>query len=87
MRRRFEKNLAAFDAYAKPAEDFRVRTHSGGLVTLVAMVSIIILVLSEFSAWLTIHPQASLLVDPTRKERMSIHLNITFPKIPCIGKE
>lgn len=72
-----------FDAYAKTLDDFRVKTTSGAAVTLVSLILIAILVLSEFMAYRTIKQIPELVVDKGRKEKMTINLNITFPRVPC----
>ncbi|KAJ3354099.1 Endoplasmic reticulum-Golgi intermediate compartment protein 3 [Kappamyces sp. JEL0680] len=72
-----------YDAYAKPLEDFRVKTVSGASVTLISMFLIFILVMGEFADWLKVDMVPSLAVDKSRKEKMQININMTFPKIPC----
>ncbi|ODQ51097.1 DUF1692-domain-containing protein [Saitoella complicata NRRL Y-17804] len=71
------------DAFAKVAEDARIRTTSGGLVTLICFALISILITSEFLDWRRITETTELVVDKTRGERMTIHLNLTFAHIPC----
>ncbi|KAJ3153022.1 hypothetical protein HK101_001766, partial [Irineochytrium annulatum] len=72
-----------FDAYAKPLDDFRVKTSSGAAVSIVSYILICLLLISEFVDWQTVQILPSLEVDRARKEKMRINLNITFPKIPC----
>jgi hypothetical protein len=72
-----------FDAFGKTLDDFRIRTRSGALVTIVSAIIMIILLISEFRDYLRVDIQPQLMVDPTRKERLRIHLNMTLPKIPC----
>ncbi|KAI8587145.1 endoplasmic reticulum vesicle transporter-domain-containing protein [Geranomyces variabilis] len=72
-----------FDAYAKPIEDFRIKTTSGAAVTLVSAVVIFVLLLSEFIDWRTVTLQPSLEVDKARNEKLTINLNITVPHVPC----
>ncbi|KAI9227957.1 MAG: endoplasmic reticulum-golgi intermediate compartment protein 3-like protein [Piptocephalis tieghemiana] len=75
--------LQQFDAYAKTLEDFRVKTSSGALLTLASAGLIVILLLSEFAAYRAVQLRPSMSVDPVRKERLTINLNMTMPKIPC----
>ncbi|KAJ1565124.1 hypothetical protein HK405_013106, partial [Cladochytrium tenue] len=77
------KTLRNFDAYAKPLDDFRVKTSSGAAVSLISYALILVLLLSEFADWQTVQVIPSLDVDKARKEKMWINLNITFPKVPC----
>ncbi|KAK9362133.1 endoplasmic reticulum vesicle transporter-domain-containing protein [Lipomyces starkeyi] len=77
------RRLNTFDAFTKTVEDARVRTTSGGVVTIVATVVIVLLIVSEWSDYRRIVNRPELIVDKTRGERMNINLNITFPAIPC----
>jgi endoplasmic reticulum-Golgi intermediate compartment protein 3 len=76
-------SLKDYDAYAKPLEDFRVKTATGASITLASIFIIFVLITSEFHDWLKVDMVPSLEVDKSRKELMQINLNITFPKIPC----
>ncbi|KAJ3208326.1 Endoplasmic reticulum-Golgi intermediate compartment protein 3 [Entophlyctis luteolus] len=75
--------LKEFDSYAKPLDDFTLKTSTGALVSLVSYIVIFILLLSEFTDWTKLQVNPSLDVDIARKEKMEITMNITFPKIPC----
>ncbi|KAF9433486.1 Endoplasmic reticulum-Golgi intermediate compartment protein 3, partial [Entomortierella beljakovae] len=75
--------ISQFDAYAKTLDDFRVKTSTGATVTLVCVLVVFYLFVSEVSNYRTINRESSLVVDSGIKERMSISLNITFPSIPC----
>ncbi|KAJ3109596.1 Endoplasmic reticulum-Golgi intermediate compartment protein 3 [Physocladia obscura] len=77
------KSLKDFDSYAKPLEDFTLKTNTGALVSLISYIVIFVLLLSEFTDWRTLQVNPSLDVDIARKEKMEINMNITFPKIPC----
>ncbi|KAJ3392135.1 hypothetical protein HDU92_008612 [Lobulomyces angularis] len=79
----FLDTLKNFDAYAKPHDDFRVRTASGATVTFISAIIIFFLISSEFLDWNTVQLNPSLVVDRGRREKMQIHLNITFPHLPC----
>ena len=76
-------SLKDYDAYAKPLEDFRVKTATGASITLASIFIIFVLITSEFHDWLKVDMVPSLEVDKSRKELMQINLNMTFPKIPC----
>ena len=75
--------LKKYDAYAKPLDDFRVRTVTGAAVTLLSAVVILFLTMSEFVDWYQVEMKPSLSVDKGRKERMNIYMNMTFPHMPC----
>jgi len=79
----FLKNISILDAFPKTLEDFRVRTYSGAIVSIVSGLFILFLLISEFSLYLSsdVHPQ--LFVDTTRGEKLQINFDIVFPKLPC----
>src|ERR1700761_9228800 len=79
LRSRFSR----LDAFTKTVEDSRVRTTSGGFVTLASLLVIFWLVWGEWSEYRTIVVRPELLVDKGRGERMEIYMNITFPRMPC----
>jgi hypothetical protein len=79
----FLQKLKDYDAYAKPLEDFRIKTVTGATVSIVSTVLILFLLFSEFTDWLRVEMIPSLQVDKSRKERMQINLNMTFPNLPC----
>nr|KAJ3423307.1 Endoplasmic reticulum-Golgi intermediate compartment protein 3 [Polyrhizophydium stewartii] len=76
-------SLKKYDAYAKPLDDFRIRTVTGAAVTILSTLFILFLTFSEFVDWYQKEMVPSLEVDKGRKERMNINLNITFPHMPC----
>ncbi|KAF1819366.1 DUF1692-domain-containing protein [Dissoconium aciculare CBS 342.82] len=78
-----KSRFTRLDAFTKTVEDARIRTTSGGVVTLVSFVVILFLVWGEWVDYrkIVVHPE--LIVDKGRGEKMEIHMNITFPRIPC----
>ena len=40
----------------------------------------------EFVDYRRIHLEPSLVVDKSRGERLSVDLNVTFPRVPCYRK-
>jgi hypothetical protein len=77
------ESLKELDAYAKPLEDFQVKTVSGATVTLVSLVLVFLLLTSEFHDWLSREFIPAIRIDPGRKEKMAIYLDVTFPHLPC----
>ena len=75
--------IKRFDAYAKTIEDFRIRTISGGFVTLISSTIIFILFMMELKYFLTTDIIQVLFVDTSRQEKMNISIDITFPVLPC----
>ncbi|KAI7512834.1 DUF1692-domain-containing protein [Hortaea werneckii] len=78
-----KSRFTRLDAFTKTVEDARVRTTSGGIVTLTSLLLILYLVWGEWSDYrrITVHPE--LIVDKGRGEKMEIHMNISFPRVPC----
>lgn len=77
------KRVRNFDAFAKTMDDFKVRTKSGGVVSIVGYVIMSALFLSELKMYLSNRVETKLVVDNSRGEGMSIYLDIHFPKISC----
>ncbi|CAF1064964.1 unnamed protein product [Rotaria sordida] len=75
--------LKRFDAYAKTLEDFRIRTTSGGLVTILSTLVIFILFYFQLQYYLTTDIEQILFVDTSRQEKMNITIDIRFPVLPC----
>lgn len=78
-----KSRFTRLDAFTKTVEDARIRTTSGGIVTIVSLIVVLYLAWGEWLDYrrVIIHPE--LVVDKGRGERMEIHLNITFPRLPC----
>ena len=75
--------IKRFDVFTKIAPDVRIRTSSGGLITVISLILMFVLVTAEYFSYSKIIVRPELIVDKSRGERMTIHLNITFPNIPC----
>lgn len=78
-----KSRFTRLDAFTKTVEDARIRTTSGGIVTIVSLIVVFFLAWGEWSEYrkVVVHPE--LIVDKGRGERMEIHLNISFPRVPC----
>jgi hypothetical protein len=77
------KRFTRLDAFTKTVEDARVRTTSGGIVTLTSLLIILYLLAVEWSDYRRITIKPELIVDKGRGEKMEIYMNITFPRVPC----
>lgn len=75
--------LKHFDAYAKTLDDFRVRTTSGGLVTIISTCIIIVLFFVQLQYYLSTDVTQVLFVDTSRQEKMNITIDIRYPSLPC----
>ncbi|CAN6346381.1 unnamed protein product [Urochloa humidicola] len=79
----FLQKLKRLDAYPKVNEDFYKRTLSGGVVTLVAAVVMLLLFISETKSYFYSATETKLVVDTSRGERLRVNFDVTFPSIPC----
>jgi hypothetical protein len=78
-----KSRFTRLDAFTKTVEDARIRTTSGGIITLTALALILYLVTGEWRDYRRITIAPELVVDKGRGEKMEIHMNITFPRMPC----
>lgn len=69
-----KKRFTQLDAFTKTVEDARVRTTSGGIVTIASIVIIIYLILGEWWEYRKILVQPELIVDKGRGELPISHL-------------
>eukprot|EP01130_Rhizamoeba_saxonica_P017710 TRINITY_DN8641_c0_g1_i1.p1 TRINITY_DN8641_c0_g1~~TRINITY_DN8641_c0_g1_i1.p1 ORF type:complete len:384 (-),score=71.40 TRINITY_DN8641_c0_g1_i1:43-1194(-) len=76
-------NMRSFDAYPKTVEDFRIRTNSGGIVSIISAIIMFWLFFSELSLYLGTEIKPELSVDTSRSEQLRINFNIVFPHMPC----
>ncbi|XAR49448.1 hypothetical protein NMG60_11032663 [Bertholletia excelsa] len=80
---RVVNKLRNLDAYPKINEDFYSRTLSGGVITLVSSIVILLLFFSELRLYLHTVTETKLLVDTSRGETLHINFDVTFPAIQC----
>uniref|UniRef100_A0A061RHV7 Endoplasmic reticulum-golgi intermediate compartment protein 3-like n=1 Tax=Tetraselmis sp. GSL018 TaxID=582737 RepID=A0A061RHV7_9CHLO len=77
------KKLAAFSAYARAEEHLVKQTYSGALVTIAGCVLALFLFIHELQYYLKTDIHTEMGVDKTRREKLRISFNITFPALPC----
>ncbi|GAM20914.1 hypothetical protein SAMD00019534_040890 [Acytostelium subglobosum LB1] len=77
------QRLKSFDAYPKTIDDFRIKTYSGALVSLVSGIFILWLFFSQLSIYLTTDTHHELFVDTNRGDKLAINMDITFHHLPC----
>ncbi|KAI5809320.1 endoplasmic reticulum vesicle transporter-domain-containing protein [Pyronema omphalodes] len=75
--------LTRLDAFSKTVEDARIKTTSGGIVTLISVLVVMYLIAGEVGDYRRIEVVPELIVDKSRGEQLPISLNITFPHMPC----
>jgi hypothetical protein len=78
-------HIQRLDSFAKTHDEFRTKTFIGGLVTILSTVLIGALVIYEYVDFQTVIWKPHLIVDTSRKERMTIDFDISFPKVPCFA--
>lgn len=61
----------------------RIRTNVGAILTFGSALLIVILTLSEFLDYRRVRQDVRLEVDHSRQEKLEVHLNVTFPRVPC----
>lgn len=77
------KRFAWLDIFVKPSEEARVRTNSGGILTIFSVALVMWLLVQEVKGYFEIGFEPQLVVDNRRDERMDIYLDIVFPHLPC----
>jgi len=75
--------LKAFDAYPRPAEEFRVRTLFGAIASIVCGLIILVLVWGEFLYYLQVTVVPEITLDQRREDKLNVSFDITFPHIGC----
>ncbi|KAI9803477.1 MAG: hypothetical protein M1825_001820 [Sarcosagium campestre] len=78
-----KSRFTRLDAFTKTVEDARIRTTSGGIVTISSLLIVLYLIWGEWVDYRRIEAHPELVVDKGRGEKMEIHLNISFPRVPC----
>jgi len=77
------EKLKIFDAYAKASDEFRVRTFSGAILSIICGIILVVLVFTEFRGFLRLSVIPEISVDKPMSEKVQINFNVTFPYIPC----
>lgn len=75
--------LISLDAFAKTVEDARVRTASGGMITLVCVLIVLFLIRNEYHEYTLVVIRPQLVVDRDVNRQLDINLDVTFPSVPC----
>lgn len=78
-----KSRFGRLDAFTKTVEDAKIRTTSGGIITITSILVILYLTWSEWADFRRVTVRPELIVDKGRGERMEIAMNITFPRMPC----
>ncbi|KAF2635317.1 endoplasmic reticulum-golgi intermediate compartment protein 3 [Massarina eburnea CBS 473.64] len=78
-----KSRFGRLDAFTKTVEDAKVRTTSGGVITIASILVILWLTWSEWADFRRVTVRPELVVDKGRGEKMEISMNISFPRMPC----
>ncbi|KAF5360754.1 hypothetical protein D9756_004714 [Leucocoprinus leucothites] len=76
-------SLKGMDAFGKTTEDVKVKTRTGAFLTLIAAAIILTFTSLEFLDYRKVYTETSIVVDKSRGEKLTVNLNITFPRVPC----
>mmetsp|Transcript_22591 Transcript_22591/g.63418 ORF Transcript_22591/g.63418 Transcript_22591/m.63418 type:complete len:397 (+) Transcript_22591:79-1269(+) len=76
-------SLQTFDFFPKTAEEYRVRTLSGAVISVLCVSLVIYLFATELNAYLSVDVVPELSVDTTFGERLRINVDVVFPAAPC----
>ncbi|XP_058754066.1 uncharacterized protein LOC131627244 [Vicia villosa] len=74
------KNL---DAFPRAEDHLLQKTQSGALVSVIGLIIMATLFLHELGYYLTTYTVHEMSVDLNRGETLPIHINMTFPSLPC----
>mmetsp|Transcript_39267 Transcript_39267/g.100321 ORF Transcript_39267/g.100321 Transcript_39267/m.100321 type:complete len:362 (-) Transcript_39267:79-1164(-) len=80
---KFAKRLASLSAYARAEDHLVKQTYSGAFVTLAGCMVALFLFAHELQFYLTPNVVTEMGVDNTRREKLRITVNVTFPSLPC----
>ena len=77
------KKLDAFPKQREEASEFFQKSTTGGVITIVTAVLMAMLFVSELGVYLKHRTVNKLSVDTSRGETMTVHLDVSLPKMPC----
>ncbi|XP_010532527.1 PREDICTED: endoplasmic reticulum-Golgi intermediate compartment protein 3 [Tarenaya hassleriana] len=75
--------LRSLDAFPRAEDHLLQKTQSGAIVSIIGLVIMATLFLHELSYYLNTITVHKLSVDVKRGETLPIHINMTFPSLPC----
>ncbi|KAM6572221.1 hypothetical protein CsatA_016301 [Cannabis sativa] len=75
--------IKSLDAFPRAEDHLLQKTQSGALVSIVGLIIMATLFLHELRYYLTTYTVHEMSVDLKRGETLPIHINMTFPALPC----
>ncbi|TFK52450.1 Sec1-like protein [Heliocybe sulcata] len=64
-------------------EDVKVKTRTGAFLTILSAAIILAFTTMEFVDYRRVYVDTSIVVDRSRGEKLTLNMNMTFPKVPC----
>jgi hypothetical protein len=86
MAKGFLSGLKGVDAFGKTMEDVKVKTRTGAFLTLLSAAIVLAFTTMEFMDYRRVNIDTSIVVDKSRGEKLTVNLNVTFPRVPCYRK-
>ncbi|XP_074585015.1 uncharacterized protein LOC141840837 [Curcuma longa] len=75
--------LQSLSAFPRAEEHLLEKTRSGAVVSIIGLIAIATLFTHELKYYLTTYTVHEMSVDVKRGETLPIHINMTFPSLPC----
>lgn len=75
--------LQSIDVFSKTVEDSRIKTTSGGTITLFCVMVVLILIRNEYLDYIKPIIVPQIVVDKDVNKKMDINIDISFPNLPC----
>ncbi|KAF7422377.1 hypothetical protein PC9H_010533 [Pleurotus ostreatus] len=76
-------SLKGVDAFGKTTEDVKVKTRTGAFLTILSAAIILAFTTMEFFDYRRVSVDTSIVVDKSRGEKLTVNMNVTFPRVPC----
>ncbi|XP_026383284.1 endoplasmic reticulum-Golgi intermediate compartment protein 3-like [Papaver somniferum] len=83
MKMGVKQALKSLDAFPRAEDHLLQKTQSGAVVSIIGLVIMAMLFLHELKYYLTTYTVHQMSVDLKRGENLPIHINMTFPSLPC----
>jgi endoplasmic reticulum-Golgi intermediate compartment protein 3 len=64
-------------------EDVKVKTRTGAFLTILSAAVILTFSMIEFVDYRRVNVDTSIVVDKSRGEKLTVRMNVTFPRVPC----
>uniref|UniRef100_A0A0K0FDJ3 Endoplasmic reticulum-Golgi intermediate compartment protein 3 n=1 Tax=Strongyloides venezuelensis TaxID=75913 RepID=A0A0K0FDJ3_STRVS len=76
--------IREYDLFAKPLDDFRIKTSFGGIISVLSFLTIATLFITETISFIHVKTRESLFIDYTPGDtNVTIYFDIAFHRLPC----